>query len=605
MKCPSCGADNPDDNRFCYKCGVDMTAVPEPEHVEEEVPEETPKTGIAEHEEEPEAETGPEPQPKPKKGGKGWIVAVVAVLVVAVVAIAAFAMTNDDGPAPERPLDHIQTPNGTYTYEMVITTDGKDTTTKLQYTVRNGEITSYMIGDHKFTASELEDLKDEMEEQRRYSYRYVEGPYWHNESTDCQTYVITYDGLDVRQVVSRDGMIIYESSRIDGVQTRIMLEGWVEGRLIHEVQFVNEDGTTFRNQTVPHGDSIVLPQPEAREHYTFVAWMQVGTGVFYYADTYYGPVDSDLEFKATWGWETYTITFDANGGSNGYSKKYAYTNNYALPDESLVTRSGYKLLGWSESPDATEATYACGKMMTATEDKTYYAVWEDMTGVTHHVEYYGGIGWPYTIGGQDYQHGKTLMNGNYLVGENGYAFVCWTYNGEDVGSGTPVLSDMTLVGKWHKLSDVTQNGKTVTVSLADKGVQHLIVWGDGSFSYATDSASHTYVEDRVFTRLIVYQEDETTGIEYACQYLIRVGDLPDIRFNLLSSGGNEYTKQFTWYIDGADVDVDWYVNTTYRGHTDSIDVSLDKPGIFWITALYSDGSQLFCLESLNKLFEEP
>ena len=65
---------------------------------------------------------------------------------------------------------------------------------------------------------------------------------------------------------------------------------------------------------------------------------------------------------------------------------------------------------------------------------------------------------------------------------------------------------------------------------------------------------------------------------------------------------NQYTKRSTWYVEGVS-EVDWYVNFTYMGRSDSIDVNLESPGIYWIMAVYSDGSYLHGVVSMNKLFE--
>ena len=592
MKCPSCGAENPNDYRFCARCGTDMTAVPE-----EPVEENNTEAGGS----------GPIPKtskPKNPNGKRNAVIAVALVLIIAVAAIAVFAMGSHDD-TTDRPLDWLETPDGTYTYDASVLVNNQWESMSLEYTLKNGKFTSYKLDGISVSSSELDLLNQELQDQRELSYSYVDGKIWNDGKTECNTYLVTYDGANVEQVVSSDGRVICEESYSDGIRMKVTLKGWSEGRITHTVSFIDEYGTTYRTQTVLHGGQFTFPQPAIKEHYTFTGWMRVDSGVFYDANKVFAPVDSDMVFKATWSLEVYTIIFDANGGVNTHSQKCVYMNNYTLPDESLITRPGYELLGWSESPDAVKETYACGTRMTATEDKTYYAVWKDMSDVTHHVTYYGGVGWPYTMNEVDVKHGTILSNTDFLYGKDGYSFVCWTYNGKDIGSDTPVLSDMTLVGRWHKLSDMTQSGKTVTITLADKGVQHTIAWGDGSFSYVTDSASHTYTEDRFMTNIVVYQKDEATGTEYACQHSVYTKDFLNVSLALKCKGPlNQYTKESTWYLNGIDEDVDWYVNFTYMGRSDSVDVKLESPGIYWIMAVYSDGSDLRGLVSLNKLFEE-
>ena len=45
------------------------------------------------------------------------------------------------------------------------------------------------------------------------------------------------------------------------------------------------------------------------------------------------------------------------------------------------------------------------------------------------------------------------------------------------------------------------------------------------------------------------------------------------------------------------------MNLTYMGRSDSVDVNLESLGIYWIMAVYPDGSYLHGVVSMNKLFE--
>ena len=88
------------------------------------------------------------------------------------------------------------------------------------------------------------------------------------------------------------------------------------------------------------------------------------------------PTDSteNLNFYAKWTANTYTVTFDANGGTinNGDVTEYTYGVGATLPTD--VTREGYAFDGWYEQSDFSGSKVT---KITATDtgDKTYYAKW--------------------------------------------------------------------------------------------------------------------------------------------------------------------------------------------------------------------------------------
>ena len=71
-----------------------------------------------------------------------------------------------------------------------------------------------------------------------------------------------------------------------------------------------------------------------------------------------------------------TIKYDANGGSGTMSDDTVVSTVEALLSENKFEKTGYKFLGWADSPDATEPTINdCGTIV-VDSDVTLYAVWE-------------------------------------------------------------------------------------------------------------------------------------------------------------------------------------------------------------------------------------
>lgn len=79
---------------------------------------------------------------------------------------------------------------------------------------------------------------------------------------------------------------------------------------------------------------------------------------------------------ACWTAQTYTISYNANGGS-GAPGPQTKTHGVTLTLSSTKpTRVGYEFLGWATSPTATSATYSAGGSYTNNGTATLYAVWK-------------------------------------------------------------------------------------------------------------------------------------------------------------------------------------------------------------------------------------
>lgn len=81
--------------------------------------------------------------------------------------------------------------------------------------------------------------------------------------------------------------------------------------------------------------------------------------------------------------KTYTITYDANGGSSTPSSQAKTEGAGIFLTSSKPTRAGYKFLGWSTSSYASSPEYYGGEYYNTDADLSLYAVWEkDSVSVT-------------------------------------------------------------------------------------------------------------------------------------------------------------------------------------------------------------------------------
>lgn len=108
----------------------------------------------------------------------------------------------------------------------------------------------------------------------------------------------------------------------------------------------NGHGTAPATQTKTAGNSVVLADALSEPHLTFDEWNTKadGTGTPYTPGSTYS-VDADLNLYAIWTPATYTITFDADGGTvSPATKTVTYGEKYGtLP---TPTKSGETFYGW-------------------------------------------------------------------------------------------------------------------------------------------------------------------------------------------------------------------------------------------------------------------
>ena len=140
---------------------------------------------------------------------------------------------------------------------------------------------------------------------------------------------------------------------------------------------LNTNGGTIKSGNVTnytYGEGAALPTDVEKSGHTFAGWYEndrfEGSAVTAISDTEYG----DKTYYAKWTANTYSITFNTNGGTikGSYVTGYSYGKGAELPTD--VEKSGYTFAGWYDNEELT------GSAVTAisnTEygDKTYYAKW--------------------------------------------------------------------------------------------------------------------------------------------------------------------------------------------------------------------------------------
>lgn len=202
-----------------------------------------------------------------------------------------------------------------------------------------------------------------------------------------------------------------------------------------------------------YGDSfkISTDKPE-REGYTFDSWNTAkdGSGEKYATSTTHRKVNASLTLYAKWKVNTYTLTFDPNGGTMTTSERTIRVD-FDRPFGELLkaTKPGYVLDGWFTEKKGGELITAESKFPKG-QNMTVYAHWS----IRIIYDANGGENAPASA--------EKTVNVAYVISSEeptrkGYTFICWNTKpdgkGIDYKGGARYSADesITLYAKWEPL----------------------------------------------------------------------------------------------------------------------------------------------------------
>ena len=180
-------------------------------------------------------------------------------------------------------------------------------------------------------------------------------------------------------------------------------------------------GGTYATQIVQAGEKAIEPDVPSRQGYQFTDW--------YLDDTKYDfntAVTGNMTLTAKWTANSYTITFDTNGGSAVAPITQGYDTTINAP--AAPTKTGYTFMGWEPEIPATMPA----------EDMTITAKWSiNQYTVTFDTDGGSAVA-PIT---QDY---GTAITAPADPTREGYTFIGW----DKAIPATMPAGDMTITAKW-------------------------------------------------------------------------------------------------------------------------------------------------------------
>ena len=132
------------------------------------------------------------------------------------------------------------------------------------------------------------------------------------------------------------------------------------------------------SQTKWYDESLTLSSTKpTRTGYTFKGWStsSTATTATWSAGGTYTTNATDTLY-AVWKANTYTVSYNANGGSGAPSSQTKTYGKTLTLSSTVPTRTNYNFVGWATSSTAATASYQAGGSYTKNSAATLYAVWE-------------------------------------------------------------------------------------------------------------------------------------------------------------------------------------------------------------------------------------
>jgi uncharacterized repeat protein (TIGR02543 family) len=200
-----------------------------------------------------------------------------------------------------------------------------------------------------------------------------------------------------------------------------------------------------------------------RTGYTFQGWgtSTSDTSVDYAAGANY-TANASITLYAIWKAITYTITYNANGGSGApsnqtktYGKTLTLSNT--VPTRTSIEDNGtlteYTFKGWATSATSTSVAYTSGASYTNNAAITLYAVWSRTISANQYDVSYNANGGSDVIS-QIKTKGQTLKLRSTIPVKNGYSFAGWGLSADSTtvsysaGSNYTTDEDTVLYAIW-------------------------------------------------------------------------------------------------------------------------------------------------------------
>ena len=171
-----------------------------------------------------------------------------------------------------------------------------------------------------------------------------------------------------------EGTLISNTTIVSTAKDHTLYARWTPN--IYTLTYNNNGGTGCTNKQVTYNSDYGTLCTPTRTGYYFLGWYTAASGGTKVTQTSTVTTAQDHTIYAQWKANTYTLTYNNNGGTGCTSKTVTYNSSYGTL--CTPTRTGYTFLGWytavSGGTQITQST-----TMTSTQNHTVYAQWKANT----------------------------------------------------------------------------------------------------------------------------------------------------------------------------------------------------------------------------------
>ena len=286
--------------------------------------------------------------------------------------------------------------------------------------------------------------------------------------------------------------------------------------------------TPYENISLPPEEKLISPG------YSFDGWYLDNNFTEKASDWNAGEKTGAVKLYAKWDLNTYTITYELNGGiseSQTFPSSYTIENSaISLPTENLISKTGFKFAGWYTSPD-----YFPEEQITEIKNGSYgniklYALWAGNYSISYDLMWASGVTNPNTITEFTTETENILLQ-KPVYSDDSFIFDGWytkfeggVYAGKvmelELGTGKGEAST-TLYARWTRQTPYTPDGASVIeTSLTDfldyvhtlKTTDELyLLFTEESFSAENITAINKAIKEKPNTKFYLNFSTATTG----------------------------------------------------------------------------------------------
>ena len=153
----------------------------------------------------------------------------------------------------------------------------------------------------------------------------------------------------------------------------------ISAKTSYTVSFNANGGTGApSSQTKWYGTNLTLSSTKpTKTGYSFTKWntKSDGSGTSYYPGGTYSS-NSGATLYAIWAPNTYTVSYNLNGGTGSISNQTKIHNQTLTLTSTKPSRTNYEFVGWNTQPNGGGTTYLPGSSYTSNSEIVLYAIWE-------------------------------------------------------------------------------------------------------------------------------------------------------------------------------------------------------------------------------------